>query len=274
MYFRFKLQLFILLSAAFLLGNAVYSQNPYRLSAGARQVGLAYASVTLNGFWSSFHNQASFGSIENFSIGVNQDNRFGLAELSNKTFGIAIPSGKGALGIVYSYYGYTEYNRHTAGLAYGMQLSPKLSAGVQCDLYSTRAAMDYENTNSLTFEAGLLYSPNDKLRIGAHVFNPLPNSLRERELPSSMQFGLSYCFTSTFMALSEIEVSDLYPMNIKVAAEYEFYTSYFARAGVMNKPLGFSFGMGYSGRIFKVDIGFITHENLGLTPSLSLVVLI
>ncbi len=254
---------------------AVMSQNPYRLSAGARQVGLAYASAATEGFWASFHNQASFATIDKWSAGINQDNRFGISELSNKTFGMIIPSGhRGALGIVYSYYGYTEYNRHTAGLAYGMKLGKKISAGVQADFYSTRITGDYRNRNDLTFEAGIQVRPVSDLLLGIHVYNPLPPDIHESEIPFVMQLGASYRFTPGFLAIAEIEASDKYPDNIRVAFEYEFPVNLYLRGGFMSEPLGYAFGAGYSGRIFHANLGFITHENLGLTPSLSLTVFI
>jgi len=258
-----------------LVNIAVYSQNPYRLSAGARQVGLAYATVSATGFWASFHNQAALAEMHKWSAGLNQDNRFGLSELSNKTFGLIIPSGKrGALGMVYSYYGYSEYNRHTMGLSYGMKLAEKLSAGVQTDLYATRIAGDYRNRYDLTFEGGLQYKPVDKLILGVHVYNPVSTEISERDIPLVIRFGASYHFASSFMLISEFETSDQTANNLRVAFEYEFIGNIFVRGGFMSNPLGYAFGAGYSGRIFQANLGFITHENLGLTPSLSLVIFI
>jgi len=265
----------MLTSALCLIGIAVYSQNPYRLSAGARQVGLAYATVATNGFWASFHNQASLARMEKWSVGLNQDNRFGLSELSNKTFGMIIPTGKrGALGMVYSYYGYAEYNRHTIGLAYGMKLGEKISAGIQTDLYSTRIAGDYRNRYDLTFEGGIHYHPVNRLVLGFHIYNPLPTKLHESEIPLVLKLGAAYDFTSQFMAQAEIEASDHEYRNIRVALEYSFLGNLMLRGGFMSNPLGYAFGGGYSGRIIQANLGFITHENLGLTPSLSVVIFI
>lgn len=265
----------LLTPALCLISIAVYTQNPYRLSAGARQVGLAYATVATNGFWASFHNQASLASMDKWSVGLNQDNRFGLSELSNKTFGMIIPSGKrGALGIVYSYYGYAEYNRHTMGLAYGMKLGEKLSAGLQTDLYSTRIAGDYRNRYDLTFEGGIQYRPVDELLLGLHAYNPLPTALHASDIPLVLRLGASYRFASSFLAIAELETSDRQYSNVRVAAEYEFAGNLLLRGGFMSNPLGYSFGGGYSGRFIQANMGFITHENLGLTPSLSVVIFI
>lgn len=256
------------------LSIAVYSQNPYRLSAGARQVGMAYATASSIGFWNSFHNQASLAHMHKLSFGLNQDNRFGLAELSNKTFGFILPTGKGSLGAVYSYYGYSEYYRHSAGLAYGTKLGRMLSVGVQADLFSTRATGDYENTNELTFEVGALFKPTSGLSIGLHAFNPLPNSLRNHDIPTVITMGVGYTFSEVFTTVIDLEASNSGHNNVRFGMEYQTFGNFFVRGGIMTNPAGFSFGFGYSGQIFQGNIGFITHENLGLTPSLSLVILL
>ncbi|MCF8222881.1 MAG: hypothetical protein K9J25_07015 [Bacteroidales bacterium] len=265
----------MLTTAVCLMSIAVCSQNPYRLSAGARQVGLAYATVATDGFWASFHNQASLASVKSWSAGINQDNRFGLSELSNKTFAMIIPSHKrGAMGMVYSYYGYTEYNRHTIGLAYGMKLGNKIRAGVQTDFYSTRIAGDYRNRNDLSFEGGIQYIPVNDLVLGIHLYNPIPETLHDSDIPLVMRLGASYKFASTFLVIAEMETTNQANTNARVAFEYEFPANLFLRGGFMSNPLGYAFGGGYSGRILQANLGFITHENLGLTPSLSLVIFI
>ncbi len=257
-----------------LMSVAVHSQNPYRLSAGAREVGLAYATTSTTGFWTSFHNQASLAYMQKLSLGVNQDNRFGLSELSNKTFGFILPSGHGSLGAVYSYYGYTDYSRHSAGLAYGMKIGKILSIGVQADLFSTRRALDYENTNELTCEIGALIKPIRGLSIGLHSFNPLPNSIRKLDMPTVFTLGVGYLFSETFFTAIDLESSNTGHTNIRFGMEMKAYENFYLRGGLMTDPSGISFGFGYSGNVFQGNIGFITHENLGLTPSLSIVIFI
>lgn len=255
----------------FLMSVAVRSQNPYGLSAGAREVGLAYTTSATTGFWTSFHNQASLAYMNSWSLGINQDNRFGLAELSNKTFGMILPTGHGALGAVYSYYGYEDYKRHSAGLAYGLKIGSALSLGVQADLFSTRAALDYESTNELTFEIGALIKPAQGLSIGLHAFNPLPNSIRRMDMPVVISLGAGYLFSGIFYTAIELEAADTGHKNLRFGLEYQVYNNFYIRGGLMTDPRGLSFGLGYSGNIFQGNLGFITHEDLGLTPSLSIV---
>ena len=257
-----------------LLGVAVRSQEAYRFSAGAREAGLAYTTVATTGFWTSFHNQASLAYLNSLSLGVNQDNRFGLSELSNKTFGFILPTGHGSLGAIYSYYGNDDYKRHSAGLAYGLKINRMLSLGVQADLFSTRAALDYESTNELSCEIGALLKPSERLSIGLHAFNPLPNSIRELDMPTVLSLGIGYLFSGTFYTGIELESSSTGHNNIKLGMEYQFYGNFYVRGGLMSRPRGMAFGLGYSGGFFQGNLGFITHEDLGLTPSLSIVLYI
>ena len=266
-----SLQKFVLLFLGISVSIAVNSQNPYSLSAGARQVGMAYTSAATGGFWASFHNQAALAYNRKFAIGINQDNRFGLAELSNKTFGLMVHGGKGTLAAVYSYYGYSEYNRHTAGLAYGMKFGRFISAGVQADLFSTRGAGDYQNTNELTFEAGVMVNPTSSFSIGLHAFNPLPNSLTNSDMPTVITLGVGYDWSDAFFTALDLESSSSGHNNVRFGMEYKAFGNFYARGGIMSNPTGVSFGFGYHGSVFQGNIGFITHENLGLTPSLSLV---
>lgn len=272
MYYKFR-RLKLLLLVLVLSGSvAVHSQNPYKLNAGARQAGMAFATSSSTGFWNSFHNQAALAYVSKLSFGLNQDMRFGLAELSNKTFGLIVPSGHGSLGAVYSYYGNSDYNRHTAGLAYGLKLGRMLSAGVQADLFSTRAAGDYKNTTQLSFELGLIFKPINQLSIGLHAFNPLPNNIETNDIPGVITLGAGYLFSDIFLACIDLEASSSGHNNIRFGMEYQAYKNLFLRGGLMSNPAGLSFGLGYSGSVFQGSVGFITHENLGLTPSLSIVI--
>ena len=97
--------------------------DPYRPSAGAGEAGMEYVCIMKNGFWTSFHNQASLAYNNSFSFGFNYENRFSIKELGTRSAGITIPAGKASLGAVYSYFGYTDFKREMTGLACGIKLS-------------------------------------------------------------------------------------------------------------------------------------------------------
>jgi hypothetical protein len=245
--------------------------DPFRLSAGAGEAGTGYVCLTKTGFWSSFHNQATLPYYNSFSAAVNYENRFGIRELGTRSAGLIFPAGKAALAAVYTHFGYSDFYRDMAGIACGLKLSNKLSAGIQIDYFSERASGEYKYIQSITCEAGLLFSPFENTRIGIHVFNPLPTSLRKTYLPSTLRIGAGTNLNKSLFAGIEAEMSTGSQLIIRTGFEYEAVKEFWLRGGFSSDNNSFSFGLGYLLRIVQLDIGFVTHEKLGVTSSISLI---
>ena len=243
----------------------------YRPSAGAGEAGMGYVCVMKNGFWSPFHNQALLANNNSFSFGINYENRFGISELGTRSAAVIIPAGKASIGAFYSHFGYTDFKRQMTGLACGIKLSDKISAGVQADYFSERTSGEYNNNQSVTYEAGLLVTPSDKIRIGVHLFNPVPNSLRKSYLPSTLILGAGAELNKSLFAGVEAEMSSGSKMIIRTGFEYEAAKKLWLRSGFSTNNNSFSFGLGYLVKIVQIDLGFATHDKLGVTSSVSLI---
>ena len=115
-----------------------------------------------------------------------------------------IPAGKTVLGVLYGNFGYSDFLRQSAGIACGMKLSGKLSAGVQIDYFGERRSGEYHGRQALTFEAGVILIPSEKIRIGLHLFNPVPGSLRKSYLPSSIRAGAGINLNDGLFAGAEL----------------------------------------------------------------------
>jgi hypothetical protein len=245
--------------------------DPYRPSAGAGEAGTGYVCIMKNSFWSSFHNQAILAYNNTFSFGFNYENRFNISELGTRTLGLIIPAGKASLGAVYSHFGYTDFKRDMTGLACGIKLSSKISAGLQVDYFSERTSEEYDNNQSVTCEAGLLITPSENTRFAIHIFNPVPNSLRKTFLPTSLRIGAGINLNKSLFAGAETEMSSGSRLIIKTGFEYEAAKKLWLRGGFSTDNNSFSFGLGWMVKIIQMDIGFVTHENLGVTSSVSLI---
>jgi hypothetical protein len=245
--------------------------DPYRPSAGAGEAGTGYVCVMKNGFWSSFHNQATLASNSSFSCGFNYENRFSISELGTRSAGLIIPAGRASLGAIYSHFGYTDFKRDMTGLACGIKLSGKISAGIQVDYFSERATGEYNNNQSVTYEAGVLLTPSANSSIGIHIFNPVPNSLRKTFLPSSLRIGVGTFLNNSLFAGVELEMSTRSKLIIRTGFEYEAARKLWLRGGYCSDNNAFSFGIGYLVKLVQMDVGFVTHENLGVTSSVSLI---
>jgi hypothetical protein len=245
--------------------------DQYRLSAGAGEAGMGYVCIMKNGFWSSFHNQASLAYNNSYSFGLNYENRFGIKELGTRSAGMTIPAGKASLGVVYSYFGYTDFKREMTGLACGMKLSDKISAGIQIDYFSKRTSGEYSNNQFVTCETGLLVTPSENIRIGIHLFNPVPNSIRKFFLPATLRIGAGTELSRILFTGVEAEMSSGSKLIIRTGFEYEAANKLWFRGGFSTNNNSFCFGLGYLEKIAQIDIGFTTHERLGVTSSVSLV---
>jgi hypothetical protein len=157
------------------------------------------------------------------------------------------------------------------GLACGLNLSEKISAGVQVDYFSELTSGEYDNNKSITCEAGLLVRPSENTRVGLHLFNPVPNSLRKAYLPTTLKAGAGIYLGKLLFAGVEAEMSSGSNLIIRTGFEYEATKKMWLRGGFCTDNTSFTFGLGYLTKIVQIDLGFATHEKLGVTSSVSLI---
>jgi hypothetical protein len=244
---------------------------PIHQSAGAGEAGMGSVCIMRYSFWGSFQNQANLAMSKSASFGFNYENRFGISELGTRTAGLSIPAGKASLGALYSRFGYTDFKRDLAGLACGLKISDKIFAGVQADYISARTLKEYKNNQTVTFETGLLILPSGNITIAIHLFNPVPNSIRKSFLPSTLRVGAGSDLSSTLFAGAEAEMSSGSKLIIRTGFQYEAAGKLWLRCGFSTNNNSFCFGLGYLSKLVKADIGFATHDVLGVTSSVSIV---
>jgi hypothetical protein len=263
-----KISVSVLLFFSFL---AASGEDPYRTSAGAGEAGKGFVCVIKDGFWSSFHNQAILADNNSFSIGFNYENRFNIGELGTRSVAMIIPGGKTSVGVIYSHFGYTDFKRDMSGLACGMKLTNRIAAGLQVDYFAERTIGEYSNIQSVTCEVGLLFSPSENTKIGLHLFNPVPNSLRKTFLPTSLRIGAGTNLNKLLFTGIEAEMSSGSNLIFRTGFEYEAAKKLWLRGGFCTDNNSFSFGLGFLLKIVQMDVSFVTHEKLGVTSSVSLI---
>jgi hypothetical protein len=120
-------------------------------------------------------------------------------------------------------------------------------------------------------EGGLLLSASENIRIGIHIFNPVPNSIRKNFIPSTISAGAGINLSTLFFASAEIRMTMGNNLILMTGAEYEAAKNFRIRGGFSSENTSFSFGFGYKLKSLRLDIGFATHETLGVTSSASLI---
>ena len=249
--------------------SAIGNQN-----SGARSLGLGNANVTLHDLWSTNNNQAGLAYVKNFEIGIAYENRFGLSELGLKTLNMALPVKWGTFGLTVQQFGFTDYNENKFGLAYGMNISKKITLGAQIDYFLIAVAEEQtQNKTGFTLEIGLQAELTDKLTLGFHIFN-LPNTGLsgnfEEKMPMVLNLGLNYKFSKKVFAVVDIEKNiDLDP-NLKVAIEYHPVKALYFRGGINTYDFHFTGGVGAKLKNFNLDLGFSHQAYLGYVSQISL----
>jgi hypothetical protein len=267
----FSLQKIIVSLFVVFLSVKCIAGDPYGLSAGARQTGMAQVCVMNYDLWSSFHNQAGLAFNKSFSFGINYENRFNLKELGTRSAAITFLTGRVSLGAVYSHFGYSDFRRQMTGLACGMPLSNIIAAGVQIDYFTEKTTGEYNNNQLLTCEAGIIITASKNVKIGIHVFNPIPNSIRKSDKATGLRAGAGINLSKELFAGIETEMSTGKNLIIRSGFEYEAAKKFLVRGGFSTENSSFCFGFGYRTGPAMIDFGFATHEQLGITSSVSII---
>lgn len=253
---------------------AVWSFAQSNTHFGGRSAGMAHASVTLSDVWSSHHNQAGLAWLEIPSVGVYYQNKFTVSQLSNLGLAYAHPLKKGTIGVQWSNFGYSLYQENKIGLAYALQLSDKLSGGIQLDYLSTRLGGIYGSKSALAAEVGLLAKLTSKLSIGAHIYNPTRTKLNDynnEAIATIMRLGIDYRFSEKVLLVVETEKDVDHIAMLKTGIEYKANDNFFFRGGIATGPTLGSFGFGLNMEQYKLDIAASYHQTLGFSPELSFV---
>jgi hypothetical protein len=267
----FSLQKIIVSLCVVFVSVEANAGDPFSFKAGARETGMARVCIINSDPWSSFNNQGALAFNKSCSFGFNYENRFGVSELATRTAGLILPAGKVSLGTTYSYFGYSDFRRQMVGLACGMPLSGKISAGIQIDYFSEKTVGEYQNSQTLTCEAGIIVNASEKVKLTMHVFNPVPNSMRKADLSTSLNIGAMVNLNKELSAGVEIAFSSGEKLILRTGFEYEAVKKFMVRGGFSTENNSFCFGVGYMAGPAKIDIGFSTHERLGITSSVSMI---
>lgn len=257
-----------------LLHPAMYAQQ-YDVNAtpGARNKGMGGTGVTSTNVWSSLHNQAGLASTHQFSIGLYHESRFMMQQLSTNALVLVIPVKNTTFGLSAQYFGFHLYNETKIGVGLGKNLGGGFSGGIQFDYLSRYVIEQYGTINHVVAELGMIYSGFEKFRLGVHVFNPYPiagESLNSFPLPSTIKAGIEYTIHSGTSIIAEYAHHSTSAGYFKYGAEHTLKDKVALRIGFIPYNSTYSFGVGYHGRRLSIDLAFINHQVLGISPNFSM----
>jgi len=229
-----------------------------------------YPTVTGSGVRDCFINQASLAFASQYSIGLTYYSRFWVKELAVKSISAVIPIRNGAFGINYSNTGFSELMYHSFSGSAGMRLSDVFSFGVEAGIEATGSTEAYARDIIATCETGAIFSVTDNLRVGLHVVNPVPNSLRSYPMSSSISAGVENVVSNRVSVSLLIEKTTMLPLSVSTGFSYQPVPSVVVRAGYSTATSAFGFTFGYRFGRYDSELSFLSHSRLGLSSVASI----
>lgn len=219
-------------------------------------------------------NQASLANLQAPAAGLFAENRFLLEELKSCTLVLGLPTRSGNFGLHLSYSGFSLFNETSSGLAYARALGENVDLGVQFNFHGIQMA-GYGAANAISFEAGAVFHPDEKLAFGIHVDNPAGGrffKLTGEKIPAIYTIGIGYEASAVFSFAAEMVKEENMPVNVNAGFQYRPIPKLVTKAGVSSTSSSLWFGAGFLfDGSFRMDILSSYHPRLGISPGLMLV---
>ncbi len=249
------------------------------LPIGARFGGMGGTGLTLTDLWSIRLNPAGIAGIEVPTAGLFYQRHWLSEELAHQGLAVALPLGKGVLGIGADRFGYSLYNETKASLTYAMPFGDGLRAAVQMDYIGVGLGENYGRTGTLVAELGMQARITDALWIGAHIYNPNRSGfgttgdaavLVDERVPTVVRAGMTYTFSKKLLMTLEAEKDIDQSERFRVGMEYQPNKVLYLRTGISSKPTGSHFGVGFHLEKIDIDLAVAVRSMLGPTTMLNL----
>ncbi|MDA3881292.1 MAG: hypothetical protein PF436_12955 [Prolixibacteraceae bacterium] len=260
----------------FLLINLASNAYPRTMAipSGGRAAGMGNAYVSQSGVFSVYHNPAGTSAIDKMALSIFYESRFHVEYLSVKAITATIPTSAGNFSFQFNSFGAPEWAESNAGLTYALNLSKKLSAGLQIHYYGRRLPEANILVMNAGFETGAIYQITERTHLGANVANLLTPKIRDthytEQIPWVIRAGGHTAFTHDFILSYEAEQMENEKLNLKLGGEWQASNGIFFRGGFNTSPSKIFAGFGYTNETIFFDIAFSNHHNLGYVTSASI----
>lgn len=266
----YRILLFVL---ALVLSIPTFSRS-MATPTGSRAAGMGNAYVSQGGVFSVYHNPAGTSDIDKIAFSLFYESRFQVEYLSVKAVAATLPTSAGNFSFQFNSFGAPEWNESNVGITYALNLSKRLSAGLQLHYYGQRLPEANILVMNAGFETGTIYQISERSHLGLSIANFLTPKIRNTEhsiqIPWTIRAGGHTRFASDFLVSYEAEKMENEKINFKTGGEWQASEGIFIRAGFNTAPRKFFAGFGYSNETISFDIAFSNHYNLGYVTSASI----
>jgi len=242
---------------------------------GAKQISLSNADVALsNDVFALFNNPAGLSQLNWREIGIYYSPApFGLSELANAYVAFNEPFSFGSVALGGMTYGFELYRESKIIMGYSYNYQNKFFAGAALN-YHTLSIQNYGNDNAFYFNLGGLVYLSDDFRFGFSFYNINRASFgnNDDQIPVVLNSGFSYDILKSFSINVALEKDISYKTSLMFGVDYDIIEYLSLRSGFSNEPSRFSAGIGINYSFVSLDYAMFTHNDLGLTHQVGLIV--
>lgn len=243
------------------------------LNAGASSNGTGNANLTQKDLFAVLNSQAVMAFLKNGGVGVFVEQRYLTSELS--TFGVvsALPFKHGTFGISISRFGFNNFNETRFGLSYAKKLHKTVSFGFQVSNHRVDI-IGFQARSVLYVDLGIYSELTERLSFATHVFNPtrpILGEVNQIKTASVFGIGLRYSDTNNYSLFVDLDKGFEEEFNGKIGVEYYVLSSFLMRVGINTNPSQFFGGFGIEMKSLDFDFSTSYLNNIGFTPSVSLI---
>ena len=238
---------------------------------GSRLKAMGSAGTALQDVWSLQQNSAGAASIEHAIFALGYEQHFLDPQLSTQSAVFGLPIKNHVLGLSFQRYGIPEYLEQTAGLALSRSFSAALSISLAIKYHQVSIPV-YGSGNTISVDAGIQYSLNERIRLGSYLYNPGGSRINELSGPnihSGISVGIAFLVSDKVLLISDLDKMLDFGINISMGIEYQIIKRFYLRGGLIANPFKQTGGFGLKYRRFSIDAAISSHPRLGYSPNLS-----
>lgn len=245
-----------------------------RSAGGASVIGMGGVTVALPGNeWAALTNPAALQLIEHRLAALSYTpQQFGLPELVRASVSFVQPTEIGTVAVSAIRFGSTLYREVTLAASYAHTLADRFHAGVTLN-YQSLSIQNYGSDAAIACDVGFVARIVDGIHWGFSALNVNAATIgREKErLPQTYQTGVSYQPAGDVTFTADIVKDIRFPAELHVGVGYDVLEFIQIRAGSATEPSSLHAGLGIRYSVVQLDYALASHQVLGLTHHLSLV---
>lgn len=250
--------------------QAIYSQS----GPGARQTAMGNSGVALaDDAFSVFNNPAGLAQMDWRELAVfYSPSPFGLKELSSACAAWHEPVGYGSLAAGFTTFGFQMYRENTVLLGVSHKFRSVL-LGLTVN-YHTVSIINYGTASAFYFNLGALVTLTNEVSWGLCVSNVTRSTVggEAGQLPYGFSSGLAFSPSEDMVISASAVKQEGFAYDLRGGIEYLPVPFIALRSGFSSETNRFSAGLGIIYKWIQLDYAVFTHDDLGLTHQIGLVI--